>query len=196
MKTLIGQRVLLFWFQLTVSSSLQPILPSRKSLESADASLILESSCAGDKSLVITVHNKHNVLLPDTFVARVTVPISKIEAGGSVQHYPLHNKKDEQIADISLEMNITDGTVAPPRCPDMYYLHSAVCMLDLLEVCHLGRFSSLANMKSGFCPGPVAFGIHCYSQRAFSYFDYVLPRRVAFESFSTLVTAWYDLNAH
>lgn len=58
---------------------------------------------------MITVHNKHNILLPDTFVGQVSVPLDKIESGGSVQHYPLHNKKDEQSGDISLEM-----VVLPP----------------------------------------------------------------------------------
>ena len=72
--------------------------------------------------------------MPDTFVARVVVPVSKIEAGGSVQHYPLLNKKDEQIADVSLEMSITDGMLHP--------YHKAFNMI--LATCHL--FESRKSM--------------------------------------------------
>lgn len=96
-------------------------------------STLKPSIAAGDKDLVIAVHNKHNVLLPDTFVARVTVPLCKIEAGGCVQHYPLLNKKDEQIADISLEMNITDGThkcmLLSLRLFLMYFMQENACDL-------------------------------------------------------------------
>lgn len=74
------------------------------------------------KNLVITVHNKHNILLPDTFVGQVSVPLNQIEAGGSLQHYPLHNKKDEQSGDISLEMQVLPpgegGTTQQEGGPD------------------------------------------------------------------------------
>lgn len=72
---------------------------------------------------MITVHNKHNILLPDTFVGQVSVPLDQIEAGGSLQHYPLHNKKDEQSGDISLEMQVLPpGTTKTFSCPSQSHL--------------------------------------------------------------------------